>query len=245
MVTARAMGPRFVQQGRAETLRLALTDDAGAAVPMSGATFTLIDADNEEIESGAATITNGAASYALLSTFADAYELPQGVWRERWEIAGVSGDIATPTIERDVYLCRVAPVQHVDVESLIRLHPQWARQLRSSRAAGRTGDPIALAWDELIARLLGDEILPQRVLNWHALSVVHQYWAASLVCRDFGTDVPEQSRWERLGKLYWDRSQSEYERIAKLAVDDDEDGIADRTRVDPATSPDARRWRWA
>lgn len=244
MITARAMGPRFVQQGRAETLRLALSDDAGAAVPLTGATFTLLDADNAEIESGAASVANGAASYALLSTFADAYELPQTVWRERWEVAGVSGDIATPTIERDVYLCRVAPVQHVDVESLIRLHPQWARQLRSSRAAGRTGDPIALAWDELIARLLGDEILPQRVLNWHALSVVHQYWAASIVCRDFASDIQDASRWERLGELYWERSQAEYERLTRLSVDDDEDGVADRTQVEPTGGAVERRWRW-
>jgi hypothetical protein len=123
------------------------------------------------------------------------------------------------------------------VEDLYRMHPQWRRHVPLSRPTGATPEPIEDAWVELVSRLLGDGIVPHRLLNVWALTITHRYWAASIVARDFATDNPSDSRWERLAEDYWKRSQDEYERLG-LQRDSDEDGVADSPdTLDPATPP--------
>lgn len=211
--------PRFVQQARAETLDCPLYDARGQASQVAAGTYSLLDPDGTAVvDAAAVTVTSGVATYALGAAFADAYDVPQQPWRERWVLDG-------RTFEREVHVCRVAPVAHVSTEDLFRMHPTWRRQLPASRTS--YNEPIEDAWNELVGRLLGDGLLPQRALNWWSLGTVHKYWAASIVCRDFATDNPADSRWDRLAEAYWKRSQEELEQRTKVQRDSDEDGVAD------------------
>lgn len=223
--------PRFLQQGRGETLDFPLFNASGGRAAVVGpGTFSLLDADGAlVIDAAVVTVTEGVATVALAAEFADAYDLPQLPWRERWVLEGVSGAPSPATYEREVHVCRVAPVATITAEDLFRMHPQWRRQLPQSRAS--YAEPIEDAWAELLGRLLGDQVLPNRVLNWWALAIVHKYWAAHIVCRDFATDNPGDSRWERNAEKYWARSQSELEHHLGLQKDNDEDGVADHPGV--------------
>lgn len=225
--------PRFLQKGRGETLDFPVYSGSSAVAPVS-ATFSLLDADGVlVVNAAAATIAAGAATYALPSTFADAYTLPQTEWRERWVLTGLSGAPSPMTFERTALVCRVAPVPSVTAESLFRMHPTWRRLLPAARTS--YDEPITQAWDEMIGRLLGDGHLPNRILNWFALGIVHRYWAAHIVCRDFQTDQPGDSRWARLSDEYWKRSQDEYEHHLGLQADSTETGVADTPgALDPA-----------
>lgn len=246
-VHLRAALPRFVQVGRAETLTLPVYTAAGALVPPTDGTFTLLDADGTEVLTGTIGISGQTANYALPSTFADAYTLPLHTWREVWALEGLEGQ--TPedqTLEQEVIVCRVAPVQHVTLDDLTALHPQWRRQLETARGAARMHEVVDIAWQELVSRLMGDGHLPNRVLNWWALAVVHKYWAATLVCRDFAADSPGDSRWAVLGDSYWQRAQEEYEQRLKLRQDEDEDGVDDTPgqTVDANPGPSPAIWPW-
>jgi hypothetical protein len=213
--------PRFVQLGRAETLDCPLYDSRGQPVAVTAGTFSLLDPEGVAVvDAAAVTVTAGVASYPLLSTFADDYTLPQTPWRERWVLDG-------KTYEREVHVCRVAPVAHLTTEELFRMHPQWRKQLQSARTSTTYGEPVEDAWNEMIRRLLGDNLLPQRTLNWWTLATVHKYWAASLVARDFCADNPNDNRWAAFADAYWKRSQEEYESYTKIQADADEDGIAE------------------
>ena len=238
--------PTFLQIGRAETLTLPISGDAAERVDCTSATFTLLSGETE-IVTGAATITNGTASYALASTFSDGYTAPQEPWRERWEVAGLPSPYpATTTFEHEAFLCRVAPAQHVDLESLYKMHPQWRDQIRRSRRAGASSEPIQLAWSELIQRLLGDGHVPHRILNWWSLSIVHRYLAAHIVCLDFATDSPDASRWERRAEDYLKRAWDEYDLRVKVRLDQNEDGVADVAgALTPINDgPSEFDWRW-
>lgn len=246
-VTLRAPLPRFVQVGRAETLTLPVYTAAGALVAPTDGTYTLYDADGEEVESGTIGITGQVADYDLPSTFADDYELPQTTWREVWELEGLAGQSpADQTLEQEVIVCRVAPVMHCTLDDLVALHPQWADQLQTARAAGRVADVIDVAWQELVSRLMGDGHLPGRILNWWTVAVVHKYWASTLVCRDFAADTPGDSRWAILADSYWSRAQEEYEQRLAIRRDDDEDGVADNPTqlADANAGASASMWRW-
>jgi hypothetical protein len=226
----RAALPRFVQKGRGETLDLPVYAATGLLASATGGTYALYDSDGSEVVApSAVTVTAGVATFALPSTFADGHDLPLDAWRERWVLTGVSGAPSSVTFERQVLVCRVAPVACVTAEDLYRMHPQWRRQLPASRPAYAEpyDSPIVQAWEELLGRLLGDQHLPNRTLNWWALAIVHRYWAAHIVCRDFATDAAADSRWGRLSDEYWKRSQSEYEHHLGLQVDADEDGVED------------------
>lgn len=220
--------PRFVQVGRAETLSLPLYYQGQASAVASG-TYSLFDADGAEvIAATAVTVTNGVASYALPSTFADAYAVPQDPWRERWDLAGVANSPSDELrVEQEVHVCRVAPTPHVTVEDLYRIHAPWRAQIPQVYPGGAVDQPIEVAWEELLSRLLGDGHLPHRRLNWWAVSVVHKYWAAHLVCRDFMTDQAGDSRWERLADAYWKRVEDEYAHRLASQADGNEDGVAD------------------
>jgi hypothetical protein len=201
------------------------------------ATYTLYDSiGGTVIAAAVATVTNAIATYALASTFADAYTLPQDPWRESWALTGLSGAPSPMTFEREVQVCRVAPTPLVTVESLFRMHSSWRSQLPKSRA--NYNEPIEDAWCELIGQLLGDGHLPHRVLNMHALAIVHRYWAAHLVCRDFASDVPSDTKWSKLADDYWKRAQDQYEHHLGLQLDQDEDGVAEEPGVlDQAEPP--------
>lgn len=235
--------PRFLEVGRAETLTADLRDAKGQAVPVTSATFALLDASGADVVAEvAATVTAGVATYALAGTFATspvAYPLPQDPWRERWTLTGATGAPGVLTVEREVHVCRVAPVAHVTAEDLFRLHPQWRRQIPASRAAagGAYGEVLEVAWEELIGRLLGDGHLPHRALNWWAFAIVHKYLAAAIVARDFSTDNPADSRWDRLADTYAKRADTEYETRTKVQADSDEDGVADTPGTLEAVEP--------
>lgn len=226
--------PRFVQKGRGETLDLPVRAGSPSVVAPVSATYTLYDANGAKvIDAAVATVTAAIATYALPSTFADAYTLPQDPWREAWALTGLSGAPSPMTFERQVQLCRVAPTVLVTPETLFRMHASWRTQLPKSRA--NYNEPIEDAWSELVGRLLGDGHVPNRVLNTHAIAIVHKYWAAHLVCRDFLSDVPTDTRWSKLADDYWKRAQDEYEHHLGLQADQDEDGVAETPGVlDPA-----------
>ena len=223
--------PVFLQKDRAETRQLDLRSVGGDAIPVTGGTYSLLDASGTAvINAQAVTVTNGVASYSVPSTFADDHTLPQDTWREKWEMTGVGGGgPTTMTFEREAMVCRVAPVRHVSLRTLVRMHSQWSRTLPKLRPD--PGEFIEDAWVELIKRMLGDGILPHRVLNWHTMSVVHKYWAAHLVCRDLQTDTSSPTKWDDLADDYWSRVQTEYEHQLGLVVDNDEDGVDE----DPGT----------
>lgn len=230
-ISARAPLPRFLQKGRGATLRQPLENSEGQPVAVTGGAFSLFDADGSVVvDAAAVTITAGVASYALPSTFADNHQLPQYPWREQWALTGISGyDESGFTAELECHVCRVAPRRHVTVTDLGKLQTTWPRLLAKTRPD--YGAFIETAWEELIGRLLGMGVLPQRTLNWWAVAQAHKYWAASLVCRDFQGANPAENRWGELATEYWDRSQTELEDYLKLQADRDEDGVAD----DPGT----------
>lgn len=245
-VHLRAALPRFVQQGRAETLTLPVYTAAGALVPPTDGTYTLLDADGETVATGTIGIASQRATYDLSADFAEDYTLPLATWREVWALEGLEGQSpADQTLEQEVIVCRTAPVQHVTLDDLTALHPQWTAQLQRARST-RTHEVIEVAWQELVSRLLGDGHLPNRVLNWWALVPAHKYWAAALVCRDFAADVSGDSRWAVLGDSYWARAQEEYEQRLQLRQDEDEDGIDDTPgqTVAAAPGPSVALWPW-
>jgi hypothetical protein len=228
--------PRFLQKGRGETLDLPVRAGSSSVVAPVSATYSLYDSVGVVVvNAGVATVTAGVATYALPSTFADSYTLPQDPWRESWALTGLSGAPSPMTFERQVQLCRVAPTMLVTPETLFRMHGQWRNQLPKSRA--NYNEPIEDAWGELVGRLLGDGHLPSRILNNHALAVVHKYWSAHLVCRDFATDVPSDTKWSGLADKYWERSQDEYENHLGLQADQDEDGVAEQPGVLESAEP--------
>lgn len=242
--------PRFVQLGRLETLDFPLVNADGTAASATAGTYSLRDAAGVEVVSGAVTIVAGVPTFGLVGTFGDAYQLPlPWAWRERWVLTGVSGTALECTYEQQVHVQRVAPSMMVSVGDLYGIQGTWRRLL-----PGSTIDPaekVRIAWEEMLGRLLGDGHLPSQVLNWWALSTVHKYWAASLVCREFQTDAPDASRWAKLGDEYWERSQTEYEQHFKIQADSNDDGVADAPNVlegaDPPlylTNVPASGWPW-
>ena len=241
-VSQRAPLPRFLEKGRGETVSLDLSTELGGKLPVTAATYTIRDAEGAVVLTGAASVASGVASYTLPSTFADATTLPQGRWRERWEVSGLSGPIPSASVERDVQLCRTAPMPYIDAEALFQLHPQWRRQLPRARAD--YGEPIRIAWEELLARLDGDGLLAHQILSWWSLSTVHKYWAAAIVCRDFMTDQASDSRWAELAETYWQRAMADYEHIASVTRDIDQDGLPDAAGAPVVSGPPSPDWRW-
>lgn len=230
--------PIFLQRGRAETRVLALRNEQGGKLPCTGGAYTLLDSEGDTVETGELEVNAGVPSYALPSDFASEHSLPQAPWRERWALTGIAGEASdTATVELEVMVCRVAPVRHVDLEQLYRMHPQWRAWIPRAQPAGSVGAYLELAWEELLARLLGDGVLPHRTLNWWALSVVHRYWAASLTARDFATDNPTESRFADLADRYWERCQDELDHHVGLQKDSDEDGVADNPGVLESNEP--------
>lgn len=218
--------PRFVQFARAETLDLPLKYPDDTAATVTAGTYTLLDSAGVEVVTGAVVVVSGVATFALPSTFTDEYGLPQNfAWRERWELTGISGTALAMTFEQQVHVERVAPAMLIGVGNLYELHSEWRRQIPKSTTT--PAEKVIVAWQELLGRLLGDGHLPHKVLNWWALSVVHKYWAASLVCRGWQTDNPGDSRWAKLADEYWKRSQTDYEQHFSLQADTNDDGVAD------------------
>lgn len=230
--------PRFLQKGRGETLSMPLYDESAVVSP-TGGTFTLLDSTGAEVVTGAVVVTDGVATYALTSTFADNHSLPQSPWRERWELTGVPGAPGSElTVENEVHVCRVAPVRHVTLEHLYRMHSVWRRQIPRAYPSGNANDPLDDAWEDLLARLLGDGHLPHRLLNWWRLSKVHKLLAAARVCRNFQTDAPGDSRWGELGTEYEAAAWSDYDQHVGLQSDSNEDGVADTPgKLDSAEPP--------
>lgn len=235
-VTAPRFGlPRFLQQGRGETLDFPVYAGPSSVAPASG-TFTLLDEAGETVVTGAVVVTAGVATFVLVSTFADDVSLPVFAWRERWALVGLSGQPTPMTFERTAQLCRVAPHQVLGLEDLYRMHPEWRRQLPQAYSSDPS-IPVDDAWVELIQRLLGDGHIPGKILNWFAFATVHKYWAAHLICRAWQTDAPNDSRWSRLADAYWKRATEEYEQRLKLQTDSDEDGVADTPNQLDAAEP--------
>lgn len=224
---------RFTQKGRGETLDFSVFAGSTSVVAPVSATFELLDANRAVvIAETPATNTGGVLTYALASTFADPYALPLAEWTEVWRLTGLAGAPSPMTFERRMQVCRSAPTMLVVPETLFRMHSSWRRTLPKSRVDYH--EPIREAWDELIGRMLGDGHLPNRILNWHAVSIVHKYWAAHIVARDFATD---DNSWERRSDAYWKRAENEYEHHLGLQKDSDEDGIPDNgatlTKAEP------------
>lgn len=215
--------PRFVQHSRAETLDLPLYNPDGTAAPVTAGTYTLLDSGGAVVVTGAVVVASGIATFALPSTFSDNHDLPQTyAWRERWALT--SGGVER-TYEQQVFVQRVAPAMYINVGHLYAMHSEWRRQLPQSTTS--PAEKLVTAWEELLGRLMGDGHLPSKILNWWALSTIHKYWAASLVCRGFQTDAPNDSRWSRLADEYWKRCQSDYDHHFKIQADTNDDGVAD------------------
>lgn len=223
-IYARARLPVFLQKGQAATRALDVRNASNGRAETTGGTYTLLDAQGNTVLSALAlTVTAGAPSASVPSTFADAYTLPQHAWRERWSLEGITGEPDPTTVELEVLVCRQAPVRHVSLADLYELHSTWPRQVTAART--EPGTYLETAWNEMVGRMLGQGLLPHRTLNWWAAAIVHQYWAASLICRDFHADTGDNV-WGKLADEYWKRSQEEYKLLA-TAKDDDEDGVAD------------------
>jgi hypothetical protein len=227
--TARRVGPRFLQRGKAVTVEMPLYSGGGQVyVTEAGSSYTLYDADGEAVaahDALAVTVTEGTPKRAIASTFADDYDLPQPpTWREKWVLV-VANDPESPyTIERDVIVCRVAPVQVIDDEDLYALHPEWRR----IKAEGQTSHADARdeAWNQLVTALLTDGVLPNQVLNAWALRSAHLYLTLHLRCLGFGANEAGRGKWTELADRYEKKFEKAYAKIA-LRKDGDEDGVAD------------------
>jgi hypothetical protein len=133
-------------------------------------------------------------------------------------------DGGVETYEREVFPCRVAPVRTVTDEDLYALHSQWRSFLPPNRTS--YAEPLDEAWNQLVGRLLGDEVLPNRVLNTWRLRTVHLYMAAHLICLDFATGEARDGKWMRLAETYEKKVETLYNALT-VKRDDDEDGVAD------------------
>lgn len=228
MIGVRASLPRFIQYGRAETVEVR-PEEGGSTVPCTGGTYSLLDSlGRSVIDAQPVTVTAGVPSYAIPADYADDYPLPQpGPWRERWSLTGVSGAPSGELlVEQEVHVCRVAPLRLATVEDLYRLHNAWRRQLPQARPD--VDEPIDVAWETLVRRLLSDGHIPSHILNWWRLSSIHTLLAAAVVCRDFATDAVGDSRMETLGTEYEARAWDDYNAYLGLQKDSNEDGIADK-----------------
>jgi hypothetical protein len=230
--------PVFLQLGRAETRVLVLRDERGGQASPTGGTYTLRDGNGTAVVDAAAIAVsgNGVPYYELLATFGAAYELPLHPWSEEWALTGITGqDASSQTVPLEVMVCRTAPVRHLDIDKLVGMHEEWKRVKESRIDFFRR--KIETAWEEMIRRLLGDGHLPSRILNWWTLGTVHRYWAATLVCDDWATDVAEATRWERRRDDYLKRYTELYEHHTALQLDRDEDGVADTPGQKEAAEP--------
>lgn len=222
---ARVALPRFVQLGRGGVLTLALQLGANPVLPTeASSSFSLLDADGAtvvEAVAGNVSVGNDLVSYQLASTFGASYSLPQPrPWREVWNL---DVDGVAHTIEREVYVVRAVPMLHLTDEDLYRLHSDWRRLKPPGRSS--YDEPIAAAWEELLQRLLGDQVLPHQVLNWWAAARPLKYLAAAIVCRDFGTTEGRDGKWTNLAAVYQKMADDAYAELF-LRRDEDDDGVA-------------------
>lgn len=230
---ARQALPRFLQKGKADTATQPVYSGGQLVAPSSG-TYTLKDANGTTVLDGLA-VTIGAdkiASRAIASTWADSHSLPQPTWREVWSLV-IDG--TTETVEREVMVCRVAPVRHVTDQDLFRMHSNWSRSMPPGRTSYE--EPIELAWEDLIARLLGDQVFPNRVLNWWTVARVHRLMAAAIVCRDFSTTEGREGKWGQLAADYGKDADSLYDKTF-LRRDEDEDGVGSSDGRQVAAEPE-------
>jgi hypothetical protein len=229
----RITAPRFHQLGLAVTATLRVYDGATAVVPDSG-TYKLLDGDgNEAIAAADTNNADGAATRALVANALDAYELPQATaWREVWTLT-FSGVVETH--EREVYVCRVAPVCVVVDEDLFRLHAQWREFAPPNR--GSWAAVIDEAFDQIVSDLVGDGILPHQVLNTWRLRKAVLYLAAHLVANDLATSEERGGKWTKLAADYQKAAELAYGKLA-VKVDADQDGVADDGESQQVVEPE-------
>lgn len=225
-VSINARLPRFVAQnpGSTQTISLPLYGPEGEHVGATAAVFSLLDsAGTFVVEGEVGTTPGGVPTYELPGTLGSTYALPQDPWRERWDVTLSTGEELT--LEREVILCRVGavPRPHITVDALYQHHPELRRFLPQSHPTGSAGTPVDLAWEELLTRMLGDGTLPNHVLNWWSVSVIHKYWALSLACR-MQTGNPQLTS---LADGYLKRAETEYTTRLRVALDSNGDGVAD------------------
>lgn len=225
-VSINARLPRFIAQnpGSAQTVSLPLYGPEGEHVSATAAVYSLLDsAGTFVVEGEVGTTPGGVPTYSIASSLGSTYALPQDPWRERWEVTLTTGE--TLQLEREVILCRrgAVPLQHITVDALYQHHPELRRFLPQSHPTGQAGTPVDLAWEELLTRMLGDGVLPNHVLNWWSVGVIHKYWALSLAC----AAQTDNSELTRKSDPYMKRADSEYTTRLRLALDSNGDGVAD------------------
>ncbi|MCP4962780.1 MAG: hypothetical protein GY925_26370 [Actinomycetia bacterium] len=232
---ARQPLPTFFQKGRAFTLSAPERYVGGELVAptASGSTFTLRDSSGAAVISAQAIVTPVVGSIAQVvigATDFDALTIPELGMRETWSLieSGV-----TQTLEREAHLVRVAPTIVIAPIDLFGLHNTWRAFVPSNWNS--YDEPIAEAFNQLVGRLLGDQVYPHKVLNWYAARTTHLYWTAALVCRGFGETG--NGNWLQLADTYEAKAEKAYEDTF-LKVDDDDDGIAEDTDTLTAAEPE-------
>lgn len=194
----------------------------GAIKAVTSGTFTLSDPNGTAIvDAQDVAVTAGVPSYTLATSFSDSNEAPELNWREQWVLL-IDG--ATETFEHDALLCRIAPERRVNEQNLYKHHSEWERFLPPGRASW--DEVIDEAWEEMLRRLLGDLIIPHKLLNSWALVTCHTYWALHLAAVDFSTTETGRGKWSSLATRYEKRYEKEYDRLA-LKIDEDDDGLAE------------------
>lgn len=240
--TPRIAGPRFLQKGIAVTASLVVVDGGVAALPVSGTYALKTDQNATAIAAADTTNADGAVTRAIAADALDAYGLPQNAWREVWTLTYTD---KVETFEREVYVCRVAPVCSVTDEDLYLRHAQWRSFLPPNRTswAGVIGE----AFDELVGDLVGDQILPHRVLNPWRFRKATLYRALAIGAADLATGEAQGGKWAKEAERYAKAAELAYEKLT-VKPDADEDGIADQGETEQAAEPELflthiPRWR--
>jgi len=214
--------PDFIVRARTQTLEMPLRRNGAQVAPTSGE-VTIKDGSGADIVSAAGvTVTDGVATYQLLSATIPATLAFSDFWREVWTLI-VAGD--TIVIERPAALVREDIYPTVSADYIRGLHTDLARAYTPAETQG-FGDK---AWGKVNRHLLKDARKPYRILDASDLFEVHECTWLELMFRDMWSSSAGgkfRSNWEAYKAecaKAWDELRIDYD------VDDDGNTDPDET----------------
>ena len=219
--------PCYVR-GQANTARIEIQRSA-QDLTLTSATYSLYDqVGSVVVDAASATVTAGAASYALTTIHLPATLTPSAGWCERWDL--IYGG-QTYHYDREVVVGRrsmMCPIADRDITSRF--------ERLAGQATDRTTwqDKIDEAWVTTLSRLIADGIWPQKLLSPSALRPVVFAQVLVLIFEDLASQQPTRGNFLELAKSYRDELKTAWSQVT-AAVDADEDGVDDSggTQRDP------------
>jgi hypothetical protein len=209
--------PVVYVRGQANAAQLRLSDDAGAAITPTAATYTLYDRNGVSATSGSATIAAGVLSYVLTSTHIPATATLGGYWVERW-LYTVDG--VQTLYEREVLIALrdlPMPVQLADIAGSTGRYTTLNNQLPRVRASW--GAHLTAAWAELLRRLDRDGLYTSRLLSPGALYDAMEHATLARIFADLAATQADDSPHAKLSAHHAAAADKAYDQIRSVLSD--------------------------